>query len=108
MKNIEKFAVLTIAFAQTFATVNAAHASCATPKMSVIWSSPAEGATDVPTNTSLWLLTTLPLGNNWKATLDGTALTQDANGAFPLADLQADTDHVVSIAGSEQGTPTQL
>jgi hypothetical protein len=35
---------------------DAANASCKAPDPKLVWSSPADGATDVPTNAAIWLL----------------------------------------------------
>ena len=48
---------LVVSMALAFAPFsNAANASCKAPEPKLVWSSPADGATDVPTNAAIWLL----------------------------------------------------
>jgi hypothetical protein len=97
-------ALLAIAGA-LFVIPRPARASCAPPPPAVVWSYPAEGQTDVPTNATIWIL--LP---NWTqpATimLDGQPLpVNDFGFGYALAQpLAPNTPHQVTF----RATPARV
>lgn len=70
----------------------AAHASCSGPSGRVLWTYPADGAVDVPTNTRL-LVTDDSAG---RPKLNGTQLTPDQDGTFDLGELAPNTTYRVT------------
>jgi hypothetical protein len=74
-----------------------AHADCAPPDPAIVWSYPAHGDTDVPTNVDLWVL---PSG--WGApavvTRDGVALTPLRMGyGYDAGELEPNTSHTFRV-----------
>ena len=80
-------------------------ASCTPPEPAVLWSFPADGATDVPTNADLWLT-----GNHLGTpSLDGKLLDENGSGGFELGALMPEHEYSVTIPTSESaGAPTTL
>lgn len=83
-----------------------ADASCAQPEAELLWSYPAGGQQDVPTNADLWLLV-----SGWselRVTLDGAELPSLAGGrGRDLGSLAPNTEHSVSIERLWSGFPAE-
>jgi len=105
-KLLSGFLIVAVASAAPFA----AEASCVPPVFDVIWSYPADGQSDVPTNAQVVMLTTL---GSWssKATLNGVDLAEGADRyRFTTPTLAANTTHtlVVSPRGEMSGAVKTL
>ena len=69
-----------VALAISFSS--SARASCIVPRFSVVWSSPADGDTNVPLDASMLLLTTLRTMGMWRATIEGREVEPSAEGQY--------------------------
>lgn len=102
------FLICPLATAFALCTVTSVRADCGLPPTELLWSYPAQGDGNVPTNAQFWLLST-GWGDIAQATLNGQALTHEATGPgvthlTPPA-LSPDTDYVLAIEFRE--TPGQ-
>lgn len=80
-----------------------ASAACVEGAVELLWSYPAEGDSDVPTNAQLQLVLSAKLhGSDWDATLNGEPVTPAADGVFSLGSLAADTEYTFRIEGHQQ------
>lgn len=76
-----------------WATPGRVLASCPAPKPGLLWSFPADGATDVPTDADLWVT-----GHGLvSASLDGVTLPHNGFGGYDLGMLSPSQEHTVSI-----------
>jgi hypothetical protein len=76
-----------------------ARASCTSPAAELLWSYPAQGAEDVPTDATFWLLA---VGSQPRASLEGRALTLEQTGTFSAFTLSpgaltANKDYVLKL-----------
>jgi hypothetical protein len=76
-----------------------ARASCVPPAAEVLWSYPAQGAQDVPTDATFWLLA---VGSLPRASLEGRALALEQTGTFSAFTLSpgaltANKDYVLKL-----------
>lgn len=76
-----------------------AFAICAAPADAIVWSSPADGATGVPTNADLLFIATGFTSAEPIVTLDGNAIDRasDARGHYELGDLAPMTTHTIAF-----------
>lgn len=79
--------------------VRSARASCLLPSPSLLWSYPAQGATEVPTNVTVWASGVSGLS----ATLNGEAITAGPLGEYTLPSLEPNTKYGVQWALSGTG-----
>jgi len=87
----------------------AAEASCVAPDFEVVWSYPAQGQTNVPTNAQVVVLTTQ--WSSVEAQLDGATLVQEAEGfRFATPVLAANTEHTLVLTPNNfsGGAPVTL
>jgi hypothetical protein len=87
-------------------TGRAAYGSCAAPAPMIIWSYPADGQTDVPTNAGIFFLTTLGAAAGG-ATINGSALAIEGGHFGYRPPLTPQTDYVVAV-GPASAAPIQL
>jgi len=80
-----------------------AEASCAGPSGQVLWTYPANGAVDVPTNTRL-LVTEDSAG---RPSINGTLLAPDQDGTFDLGELAPNTTYEVVWRPMRVGSTAQ-
>lgn len=85
------------------ATSAPVHASCAgSATVELLWSYPAEGDSDVPTNAQLQLVLNAQLyGSDWDATLNGEPLARSPDGVFAFGALAPDTDYTFQLEGHQ-------
>lgn len=79
------------------------YASCAgSATVELLWSYPAEGDRDVPTNAQLQMVFNVTLhGSDWDATLNGEPLARSPDGVFAFGSLAADTDYTFQLEGHQ-------
>ena len=85
---------------------NAANATCEAPDPKLVWSSPADGATDVPTNAAIWLLLA-----NWhrppEIVLSGVPVpAAEIPFLYRPAALEPRTRYEVKVTATPVGSPT--
>jgi len=97
---MKQIAIAIAAAAIAVVSPRAVEASCAAPELDVVWSYPADGQTDVPTNAQGIVLTTL--GRWAKVTLDGVELAAfgDRGYRFTTPTLSADTEHTLVVTSA--------
>src|SRR4051794_5087025 len=87
---------LALAAASLWLVPGGAQASCFLPSLEVLWTYPADGDQDVPTNAVFWALAT-----GWRspdATIDGVPLAVNTQtGETPLGNLAPNQDHVLRL-----------
>jgi len=76
-------------------------ASCVAPTPAIVWSYPAQGANDVPTNADLWILL-----SGWnvlpRVSLDGTELPElELPSGYDLGELAANTEYTLDVLGAD-------
>ena len=74
-----------------------ARSDCVEPEPAIVWSHPAQGETNVPTNTDLWVL---PSG--WRGParvwLGGSELPAlELSGGYDLGELEPNTEHTLRV-----------
>lgn len=79
------------------------YASCVgSTTVELLWSYPAEGDSDVPTNAQLQMVFNGKLyGTDWDATLNGEPIVRSADGAFAFGPLAANTDYTFRLEGHQ-------
>jgi MYXO-CTERM domain-containing protein len=79
------------------------YASCVgSSTVDLLWSYPAEGDSDVPTNAQLHMVFNAKLyGTDWDATLNGEPIARSADGVFAFGPLAADTDYTFQLEGHQ-------
>jgi len=84
-------------------TSTPAYASCVgSGTVELLWSYPAEGDSDVPTNAQLQMVFNGKMyGPDWDATLNGEPIARSADGAFAFGALAADTDYTFQLEGHQ-------
>jgi hypothetical protein len=88
-----------------------ARASCAAPEPKIVWSYPADGDTDIPTNAHIFVLTSLGAASSAQPILvNGQAASQASDGTYGLAPvMQPFTDYVITVPiATPTGTTTGL
>ena len=101
MQAIARFtAGAALATAAHTAAPDRAQASCVAPKPSVIWSFPAQGATDVPIDADL-IMVTQGILEGVRVRLDGeqVAAASMVPGHYDLGELEASSKHEIVIDG---------
>jgi hypothetical protein len=81
-----------------------AHASCDAGPGPLLWSHPSDGATDVPTNTTLWILPPTPAN----VRLNGVALATTDNKSFKPQSLLPNTTYKVEVTFPASTTKWQF
>ena len=85
----------------TVAVVPSARAACLPPPAAIVWSSPAQGETNVPTNADLWLLITAWSGPS-RVLRGGVELPQSSlRYGYDLGELAPNTQYRLQIEASE-------
>lgn len=84
-------------------TSTQAYASCVgRSTIELLWSYPAEGDSDVPTNAQLQMVFNGKLyGPDWEAMLNGAPIVRSPDGVFELGPLAADTDYTFQLEGHQ-------
>lgn len=81
----------------SFAIQPRAHAQCLRTGTQVVWSYPAQHERDVPLDVSVQVVTSNPISDAWRATIDGRQVRRDANGGYPLGELESASHHVFKL-----------
>jgi hypothetical protein len=84
-----------------------ARAQCAAPPSAILWSHPADGETDVPTNVVLWIL---PVGaGELEVSLNGTTLSASEDlFSYALGDLAPNTSYRVAFDFGGRSLPVHV